>query len=99
MSKPYPIIYLPKRSDHEVLIKGIYDIGYSYAGRNRVYGIETWLESMGPDIDKVIYPWVTLKDNQRVTGYIRRSHAPITSTPVNSIRHFLRYAQSIKDHA
>lgn len=96
MTKPFPVIFLPRIADHPGLINGLYDLGYHYSMYQRDEGIRRWLGSMGTNPDKALYPWVMLKVGGFVSGQSRRDNVSANCTPVNSVRHFLAYARGLK---
>lgn len=98
MSKPYPIIRLTSLSDHERLFRGLYALGATFCGEHDIeVAWSNWKGCVYSQHKRaIIHAYVTVYDGcKRING---NSHSDFshTTTLVNSVTHFLSYAQRLK---
>lgn len=94
--KPFPVIHLTSERDHAVLLRGLYELGYQYMGCPTFN--EAWKKWMGGsmiNLDQSLhYTWIIIS-RYGITAYNKPEFA-LRNTPVNSVRHFLHYARSLR---
>lgn len=93
MSRPNPVIFLPKLADQVALVRNLYPFGYRFLGRKTVDdSVAQWLGSCKGNGDLSMFPWMVAYSGQ-IYGYLVRGHcgSPSSFTLVNSPRHFVAY--------
>ena len=94
MLKPYPIVFAPKKSDQEKLVRALHRMGYRFRTMFSQDKDEdqTWISWNSSSIE--LYPYVFIEKSGRMSACIKPEQYA-SHIPVNSISHFLAYARTL----